>query len=226
MSGYRYEIKFVLNEVDLLEVKQFLMKNGAQSPFPARAVNSLYFDDPDFQCVRENLSGISERSKIRLRWYDSDNNKPELEVKRRKGRLGSKNNYKLNELTTDKISKLTSNEIKKFTFSYVTKNYNYDRVLNNYLLPVLLVNYTREYYEINSEIRVTLDSNLNFRNISSEHPVTYHNKMMYNQYIMEIKFGVNQKYIVSDLIRYLNLTPKRHSKYLVGMAKIGFVNYV
>ena len=141
-------------------------------------------------------------------------------------RLCDENNYKLNELTTDKISKLTSNEIKKFTFSYVTKNYNYDRVLNNYLLPVLLVNYTREYYEINSEIRVTLDSNLNFRNISSEHPVTYHNKMMYNQYIMEIKFGVNQKYIVSDLIRYLNLTPKRHSKYLVGMAKIGFVNYV
>jgi SPX domain protein involved in polyphosphate accumulation len=70
MSKYRYEIKFILNEIDLVEVEHFIKKSDLYSPFPKREINSLYFDTPDFRCVKENLAGISNREKIRLRWYN------------------------------------------------------------------------------------------------------------------------------------------------------------
>ena len=43
---------------------------------------------------------------------------------------------------------------------------------------------------------------------------------------MEIKFTKNFKNNVSNLLRMLKLTPKRHSKYLTGMSKLGYAVYI
>ena len=36
----------------------------------------------------------------------------------------------------------------------------------------------------------------------------------------------SMKESVAELIRPLHMTPKRHSKYLVGLAKLGYVVYI
>ena len=43
---------------------------------------------------------------------------------------------------------------------------------------------------------------------------------------MEIKFSPTLKDNVAAIIKDLHLTPKRHSKYLVGMAALGFSVYI
>ena len=44
--------------------------------------------------------------------------------------------------------------------------------------------------------------------------------------VMEIKFKPDMKEVVAQLIRPLHATPKRHSKYLIGLATLGYVTYI
>jgi len=44
--------------------------------------------------------------------------------------------------------------------------------------------------------------------------------------ILEIKFDPSKKDLVSSLLQSLHLRPKRHSKYLAGLAVLGMANYV
>ncbi|SVD50132.1 uncharacterized protein METZ01_LOCUS402986 [marine metagenome] len=59
---------------------------NAVNKYPDRYINTIYLDNPDYESVRDNLTGISDRFKTRIRWYDGD---PivKLEKKIRKGRL-------------------------------------------------------------------------------------------------------------------------------------------
>ena len=96
MSKNRYEIKFVLNELEYHEAKCFLKIIKAFNSFPERNVNSVYFDTLEFKSVKDNISGISERKKVRLRWYEKAEFSPVIEIKNRFSRLGSRIILKLN----------------------------------------------------------------------------------------------------------------------------------
>ena len=203
---------------------------GAFTAYPSRSINSLYFDTADFQSVRDNLAGISIRHKVRLRWYDENEStkfKPAiLEIKKRNGRLGSKSNYDIPNITQNDILTKTANTVSSHIFNYVHKNYEYDQLLNDHYIPTLFVNYQREYYETSRGLRITIDKNINFRNITFNQPIKHYNEISYNEYIMELKFPIEMKDEVSNLIRDLNITPKRNSKYLLGMAKLGYAMYI
>ena len=98
-SNGRYELKFILDEADYVEVLRWLTSATAfTESYPNRFVNSIYFDDTEFTAVRDNLAGISDRYKIRVRWYNDAENllsNPGLEVKIREGRLGYKKHFLL-----------------------------------------------------------------------------------------------------------------------------------
>ena len=226
-EDYRYEIKFILNEMELVEASSFLKKIGAFKSYPSRVVNSLYFDTIDFQGVIDNLAGVSNRHKVRLRWYNEidKNNKLILEVKKRIGRLGSKSKYEIHGLEKDILS-FTGDKVRKYVFDYIYKNYQYDHLLNEYYIPTLLVNYQREYYECEDDVRITIDNNIKFSNVTQKNNIFSSNKFPYNEYIMELKFPTHMKDVASRMIRNLNLVPKRHSKYMTGMSKLGYTLYI
>ena len=99
-SDYRYEIKFVLDNARLADVMQWLYNNTtANKSYDNRMVNSIYFDDIDFSSVRDNLAGIAQRNKLRLRWYGNQKNSlPIFEVKTKNGRLGYKTAYPIKSI--------------------------------------------------------------------------------------------------------------------------------
>ena len=74
MSGFRYELKFVLNESQLSHLLVLIKQYGFKKHFPKRTVNSIYFEDYNFSSIKDNLSGISKRKKVRLRWYKKNEN--------------------------------------------------------------------------------------------------------------------------------------------------------
>lgn len=228
MINYRYEIKFVLNQVELAKAKSWLsLYTSSLTSFPTRVVNSIYFDDIDFTSVRDNLSGIADRKKIRLRWYNNESrenvNDARLEIKYRTGRLGYKDKFKLLALEKELLS------LKYFNLIQSIKNTINEEdglTLNTYLAPTLHVCYKREYYEGQNGVRVTFD-----------HPITFYEPYLakgifegtgisYPNVIMEIKFSIEQKDAVAASLKHLNITPKRHSKYLVGLAACGKVLYI
>jgi len=215
-NDYRYEIKFVLDEASLTTAYSWIYNHTSMvERYSRRSVNSLYFDDVDFSSVRDNLAGISNRKKIRLRWYD-DCVSPILETKIRDGRLG----YKKSEPIIGLSDNFFDLSIENITFECFKK------INSEYIIPTLQTTYDREYYQDIGDIRITIDKNISFYSVNLHQklnnllPVSYHNK------IMEIKFSPDKKIMVANMLRSLHLTPKRHSKYLQGLSKLGYVVYI
>lgn len=229
MNGeFRYEVKFVLNEREFTHALSWLNAVGAKKRFLDRTVNSLYFDNIAQEAVQHNLSGIAQRHKVRLRWYGdhfTSNSKPKLEIKLRDGRLGSKLEYPISTpieaFRTQKLSKISReifNEVRSSNFTHYS--------INDYLVSMLLVKYRREYYETSRGVRFTIDKQIRFFDAIQNSRIDSLKPINYSPYLVEVKFPKDFKNSVANLLRQSRLTPKRHSKYLAGLAKLGNVSYV
>ena len=227
-DNFRYEIKFVLNEREYSHALSWMTAIGVKKPFPNRTVNSLYFDNIFQESVKTNLAGISKRNKTRLRWYGNDYSsaiQPVLEVKSREGRLGSKLAFKMPFSTSSLKSKKLS-DISKDILNEALLNSNSFNGLQDYIVPMLLVKYAREYYENFEGIRITVDKKIQFFQTVQNQTLASLKPVNYSNYVVEIKFPQNLKNNVADILRPLQLTPKRHSKYLTGLSILGYTKYI
>ena len=76
----RYERKYILKSGEDWKFKNYLLKNKFQRIYKSRLVNSIYYDSDTKEFFHQNINGISNRIKTRLRWYDN-NFKTILELK-------------------------------------------------------------------------------------------------------------------------------------------------
>ena len=228
---YRYEIKFVVKEVKLSEFRQWLWQfTTFTEMYPARVVNSMYFDDTGYQAVMENLTGIPDRSKYRLRWYSDIDNKSavqglRLEKKVKEGRLGYKREVILPELESA-FSQMTYSDLVKILADPFAELGLYNSSGSVDMLPTLQVNYLREYWQDPNGVRVTIDNNLEFHRIVLTECISARPSTTSAEKIIEFKFPPEQKDLVADLLRTIHLVPKRNSKYLQGMAMNGNAVYL
>ena len=99
-SNYRYERKFLLEYYSINDAIEIIKQNRYmfREVYEPRSVNNVYFDSLNFNSLNENINGLVNKRKIRIRWYgsffDSDIN-AKLEVKIKEGHLGSKQVYLL-----------------------------------------------------------------------------------------------------------------------------------
>ena len=221
--NYRYEIKFVLDDSKLTNALQWLhTKTTFSEKYNDRRVNSLYLDDTSFSSARDNLTGIPDKEKIRLRWYDEANKTPSLEIKIKSNRLGYKKLFQIDSLKENFLEKST----KEITSECIKTMKRNNIIFDSHLVPVLQLGYDRKYFEDKNGIRLTIDRNVCFHNASLHHKLSSKLPIAYSQAIMEIKFDPHLKDKVADLMRPLHITPKRHSKYLTGLAMLGKVVYL
>lgn len=220
----RHEVKLVLNdqELSIFRLWQISHTSILQS-YDSRIVNSIYYDDDANSSVSDNISGISKRQKFRVRWYGSDiAEKPTLEIKTRVNKTGLKMNIDFPE-ENNAIQTLGLLEIGNIFELALRKQFpNFSLNLN----PKIQVRYGREYYEDSRGLRITIDQNINFCDVSRADKPFSGVTIPYSQNVIEFKFMADSYPMVCDLLRITNFLPKRHSKYLIGLAKIGQVNYV
>ena len=228
MNEDRYEIKFTLNEFGITHALSWLSQIGAKKKYQDRDVNSLYFDNLNLDAVRDNLTGTTPRYKVRFRWYEGETFEkfdPNLEIKTRNGRLGSKILYPIpkirKSISTQSVFSLSEEVIQK------SRQFNNaHKSINSNLLPMLIVQYQREYYEIKNGIRITIDKKIRFSDANQNIKLKFLKPITSNQYILELKFSQELKFSASNLIRSLSLTPKRLSKYLLGLSMLGYATYI
>lgn len=224
MNDFRYEIKFILNELSYSEALQWLyIHTNLVNKYPDRYINSIYLDNLEYDSIRANLAGISDRVKNRLRWYDNIS-MVKLEKKIRNGRLSKKDIFEVE--TFDHLPEnLSSIEFKSTINNWLLtqSNLGFD-----YYSATIGVRYLRRYYEDNNGFRVTFDKDIQFTDLYDERFCFSKSKRLvnYSPIIMEIKFDPSIKDYVNSLIKTLNMSPKRHSKYLVGMAHLENVVYI
>jgi|TARA_Y100000389_G_scaffold202018_1_gene246233 SPX domain protein involved in polyphosphate accumulation len=181
----RYERKWVFKNTD----KNIILQNLIDSKlffrfqYDSRFVNSIYFDRNNLQNAQDNIDGISDREKIRLRWYGANSsfiNKPILEKKIRNNFLGSKDYFNLNNY---KNTKLTSKNL-----SLLTKKVN-TTIGRNDLIPITLVSYKREYLVSgDNNIRATVDINIKYKILKN---LIQNFFIKSNDVVLELKYDAN-----------------------------------
>ena len=220
-KNLRNEKKFIFYSPSQ-SIEKFIESLGAEYLYPQRKINSIYFDSIYFKDFYHASEGIYSRSKTRVRWYNETFNteiNPTLEIKIKKGNQNVKLNYKLNSL---EISDL-------FIIKNLKKNINICKLNNQYINfalgnvnMYLYVSYTRKYYKYKN-IRITLDYNLSFLNVSRL--FKFSNKNLIKRIdttILEMKFKDKNYLDANFFAKLLNKKIDKFSKYQIGMINTNF----
>ena len=217
----RREIKIPLN-CDLEDYFNNWLnyKNKIKKHHHDRKIYSIYYDDENFKSAKDNLDGISDRLKYRIRWYNFDKNF-KYEIKLKKNNLGQKiylnsqNNFQnLNEIYSRKNKIFDKKE-----------NIHFQSYLNHKdLKPKLKISYLRSYFLYQSKIRITYDKQINYELLNR--PSMVQNKICDKMNVVEFKFDTNSSHLAVDLIKNSKFVPKRFSKYLRGLHLFGIANYI
>jgi hypothetical protein len=218
----RHEVKFAAHATEYKTLRHWLRMHPLcfKTPFPPRQVNNVYFDTWDYRAYAENLAGVSERSKVRFRWYgDSQGPAPgSLEVKQKRNHFGWKQRYNV------------SNDIWCAGDSWSTVRVKLKKELPHagqlWLaqnpLPVMLNRYEREYFcTADGLIRATIDikqraydqrhwPQLNFRQAA----------MLQDSLVVEIKFARSDRHQAVELLENIPIRIGRHSKYMNAVRAI------
>lgn len=218
----RLEIKFVSHAAnfDTLMSWIHLHPSGFYPPFPDRQVNNVYFDGYNYAAFTENLSGASERNKVRYRWY-GPSIEPcagTLEIKRKRNYFGWKLRYCVE--ITPYSPEMSWRSIRNKIRDQISEP---GRIwLDSNPLPILLNRYRRRYFiSRDGKIRVTIDNNQavwgqRFRS----KPNFTHKANLPDALVVEIKFARKDREYASQTIQGLPLRVSRHSKYMIGVNTI------
>ena len=203
MNNNRIEKKFVLGKSKEDYLESILIRSGFNRIFKPRYINSIYLDTVNYDFAKDNINGVSQRKKIRFRWYDKDLNNIFLEEK-------NKNNFSVNKII-QKVD-VSSSSIKLISdLKYYFYNLKKDFLNKNYLF-VLKTNYFRSYWlSFDKKIRATIDINLNASSINNPS-----SKLILNDTILEFKFLPKEEENFRNLFhtKNINLRSKKYSKYL------------
>jgi len=220
----RYEIKFVTNVQNYFNIINWIQLHPGcfYSPYPDRNINNIYFDKYNYFAYAENLSGTSQRNKIRYRWYGKNEfpTNGKLEVKRRRNFYGWKESFDVN----DHPSYLNLNNAMDVFFRHLHKKIDEKGKfwLQNNPHPAILNRYKRKYFVCdNNDIRITVDSDLKVFDQRYSRCINVNNKANITEtIIVELKCNRDK---VEKLSRYINGIPirvSRNSKYINAMRSI------
>ncbi len=203
----RYERKYRIEESGYQEVYQVIMSiTGAfEIAYPDRWVNSIYLDDLNFKALNDNLSGISNRSKYRLRWYGNNIKKikdPVLEKKIKENQLGYKKLFPLKSLDNVPIQ--------------LREVLNIPMLNDESVFPVVLVKYRRTYLQsFNKKVRITIDRNLQYFGMNDHRVDAF--PILDPAIILEIKYDEDIEEEISEIFQAIPYRLTKNSKFCSGM---------
>ena len=213
----RREIKYVINLEHYNKLYFWIKKNsnGFVKHFSPRVINNIYFDTKDFSLLSDNLAGVPNRYKVRLRWYNKLDyvETANLEIKIKNNQIGWK---KRKEFSINKsIKEISKSNIKKLLNESAI---NFKNFFLGDLSPVLINQYHREYFvSFNKKIRLTIDSKFK---IFDQTKYNYLNTAVKNHYnqnlILEIKYGDNTIENLDSFLLDIPFRASRNSKYVSG----------
>jgi hypothetical protein len=215
----RYEVKMTCAEICLPEVRSRLRLHpeGFVVAYPPRQVNNVYLDTVEIGCLSESLDGVDDRSKLRFRWYGTDDTdvRGVLELKCRSGRVGWKE-YSPIPLTFDLTAMTWWTWIEQVR-THAKGNMAAELMWRD--RPTLLNRYVREYYEsVDGQVRVTLDRE---QTVYEQLTYTAPNLTLCaptdGWIVIEVKARPDLHRRVSDALSALPLQVEKNSKYVSGI---------
>ena len=218
---YRHELKYQVTDgqIQLLRnrISHLLPLDSHVAQSGSYCIRSLYFDDYDNRCLKENENGTDPREKFRIRIYNGSAEKISLECKRKERGKTHKTSC---PLTQEQTRQLMAGKVlpdigsqppllRKLTLQMMTRR----------LRPVVIVEYRRiPYVYKNGNVRITLDTNI----LSSSEVETFLDPRIsgrpvlpVGQQLLEVKYD---EYLPDFIYRSLmlpNLRQTAFSKYYI-----------
>ena len=219
LNNYRFEKKFIIPERLTHSIEEVVKSNSALMRifFPPRFINNIYFDNSRFKFFFENIDGISERMKTRIRWYGNLKGKikkPVLEFKQKHGLTGSKSSIALPSFDLKDI-------YRPGFLSSLFQNSNLDMRKKDLMLsltPSLINRYQRKYFlSFDQKFRVTLDNHLKYYPVSSPEQLSSCGLKDSLSMIMELKYSPIYQLESNNITQEFPFRVIKNSKYVRGI---------
>jgi hypothetical protein len=209
---WRYELKITCGAESLAQARNWirLHPEGFRTAYPPRLVNNIYLDATDLSYLNANLSGLSDKQKLRIRWYGEEPDEPVLELKYKQNWLGGKLRLPLPQPIDlcQSWSQILAN---------VTANVpvSWQHLLGKTSQPKLLNRYHREYYAtFDGEIRATLDYEQEaYDQTHSLRPNLHQRLSIENLVVIELKGDSSQSERLEYVCSQFPVRLSRNSKY-------------
>lgn len=216
---YRHEYKYPISQGELCLLKSRivgLMKTDAHvNEEGMYHISSLYFDDYEDTCLRENINGTDPREKFRIRMYNHDVRHLKLECKR-----------KQNGKTLKTACAVTVEQVEQILKGQPLSGLTEDMPLllkfeglrrTKLLVPKVIVEYDRLPYVCKTgNVRITFDMNLSsspevqcyLTGAKRKRPV-----MPNGMLLLEVKYDEFLPDYIYRAVNIENLTQMAYSKY-------------
>ncbi|MFH1479060.1 MAG: VTC domain-containing protein [Candidatus Omnitrophota bacterium] len=224
MDHVRYERKFFITDLTEFEIISILNLHPANFSriYYERYINNIYIDSFDMKNYFENISGLENRVKYRVRWYGDlfgEIKKPHLELKIKRGLTCAKRSFLLKGFMLDQ-------DFCKDVFYDVVRSSDIPETLKLELgcLDFSLLNrYRRKYYiSKDNRYRVTLDSDLEFYGIDSFNSNFLNESKDHISNIIEVKYEKENEESIKDITSLFPFRMTKSSKYVMGLERLNF----
>jgi len=209
MADYRYERKFVVDQLDQHQVMSLIKRHPAMfyQPYPPRINNNFYMDTADMVNYHDNVIGSADRRKVRIRWYGEligPVEKPVLEFKIKRGLVGTKRQYRVSDFAVERGFKAQDLMRSTIASDVPAEVRSCLRTMN----IVLMNNYRRRYFvSRDGRFRLTLNW-------------MAHRQTDQRNVILELKYGIEDDSAASRVSAFFPFRVTKSSKYVQGIERV------
>ena len=209
---WRYERKYVTDKLKVEELEDYVLSHpGLFRPiYYPRQVISIYFDTEELDYYHQNILGVQQRRKVRVRWYEhgSQISAMQIEVKIREGEVMKKAKFflskKVAEVDLDEIRRLMEKKLMGLVAEV------------DLLKPVVVAGYERRYFLSKSlGVRITLDDDLRFQAMGDWQAGRITSE--WDLKVLECKYGIESDFEFVRVAERLPLRVSKSSKYMMGV---------
>lgn len=232
MGKYRSEWKYCIDNVSLQPIKERLLaimdRDSHANENGNYEIHSLYFDDFQNTCARENMAGDGIRYKYRIRYYGNNSHLLFLEKKSKNNSFCNKRSCKI---TKEQFERIIDDDVGDLFWE------TQDKLLQEFCLavvskgfkPKVIVNYEREaFVEPINNVRITFDSSISSSNSFDQFLDSDYRKVPIlpeNMNVMEVKFDDVLPAYIRKMLQVERVNQRSFSKYyLCRIALQDFLN--
>lgn len=164
-DGYRHEYKYLISAAAAELLKRRLPGMMATDPYAGPngryTIRSLYFDDGNYSAYEEKMSGVADRVKYRIRYYNYDTRAIRLEKKEKHGHLTRKTGKTITLADALHLQNSNHSPCPDTQGELITQ---LRCGISCGLRPAILVDYDRTPFVCNAgQTRITIDENIRTR---------------------------------------------------------------
>lgn len=203
----RVEKKYILNEVQYLNLLNILKCYVIEDNYSNYVVKNIYYDNENFDLINRSLEKPVFKEKLRLRSYDGKKVFFELKKKFKKEVFKRRIILEKEDFENNNFTGVKNKQILK-EIEYFKNKHD--------LVKKMVINYERKAFKgiEDSEVRITFDHSLKYRttnlNFDYEKDLIEINK---DKYIMEIKVNGAMPLWLVDILTKNKIYPHTFSKY-------------